>query len=224
MAATAGGKLLHEDLWVGGEGGYHTYRIPALVVTARWTVLAFCEGRKHGRGDAGEIDLLARRSGDGGRTWSETQVVVTEPGMTCGNPAPVLDRDSGRIWLPFCKNPAEGGEGAIRKGLATRTVWVTRSEDDGLTWAEPVEITADVKRPDWTWYATGPCHGIQLTGGRLVIPCDHRTRVTAAEGEQLHSHVIYSDDHGATWQIGGVVTEEGTNESVAAELADGAVS
>ena len=155
-----------------GTDGYHTYRIPALEVTATGAVLAFCEGRRDGSGDSGQIDLLMRRSDDGGRTWGQSHVVVTEPGMTCGNPAPVLDRHTGTIWLPFCKNHADGDEALIRKGLAPRTVWVTRSDDDGASWADPVEITAVVKHPGWTWYATGPCHGIQLRSGRLVVPCD----------------------------------------------------
>ncbi len=215
--------ITRTDLWVGGEGGYHTYRIPALAVSPRGTLLAFCEGRRHSRSDWGEIDLLLRRSPDGGRTWQETQVVVTEPGTTCGNPAPVVDRQTGTIWLLFCKNPAAGGEPLIRKGLAERTVWLTHSTDDGARWAPPVEITAGVKRPHWTWYATGPCHGIQLRHGRLLVPCDHRTRPTESEGEGRYSHVIYSDDHGATWQIGGVVAQEGTNECAAVETAVGAV-
>jgi sialidase-1 len=131
-------------------------------------------------------------------------------------------------------NRADGDESLIRKGLAPRTVWVTRSDDDGETWAEPVEITADVKRPGWTWYATGPCHAIQLRTGRLVVPCDFRSLdderppgrmsgdvETGAEAE--HSHVITSDDHGATWQVGGIVAMQGSNESVAVELADGRV-
>jgi sialidase-1 len=212
-----------QDLFVSGERGYHTYRIPALEVTAKGTLLAFCEGRKHSRADAGEIDLLLRRSTDGGVTWGETQVVATDPGMTCGNPAPVLDRDTGVIWLPFCKNTAEGDERQIRKGEAPRTVWLTYSENDGLTWAEPVEITGDVKDPTWTWYATGPCHGIQLQSGRLLIPCDHRVHGSVTGVEQTRSHVIYSDDHGKTWQIGGIVEVEGTNESTAVETVDGAV-
>ena len=214
---------LKRDLWVSGEGGYHTYRIPALAVTARGTLLAFCEGRRHHGGDAGEIDLLLRRSTDGGATWGETQVVATERDMTCGNPAPVVERESGVIWLPFCKNLADGGEGLIRQGKAPRTVWLTRSEDDGATWSEPVEITADVKRPNWTWYATGPGHGVQLASGRLVVPCDHRTAATTERREERYSHVIYSDDRGKTWRLGGVVAVEGTNESAAVELADGGV-
>ena len=61
----------------------------------------------------------------------------------------------------------------IRGGKAPRTVWLTHSNDDGATWAEPIEITSSVKEPSWTWYATGPTHGIQLANGRLLIPCDH---------------------------------------------------
>jgi sialidase-1 len=211
-----------QDLWISGEGGYHTYRIPALIRTAAGSVLAFCEGRKHSRADAGEIDLLLRRSRDGGRTWEPTLLVATDPGMTCGNPAPVVDGASGTIWLPFCKNPAAGGESAIRAGAAERTVWLTNSVDDGATWAEPVEISATVKRPDWSWYATGPGHGVRLRSGRLLIPCDHRTRRGGA-AETLYAHMIYSDDHGATWRIGGLLDLEGGNESIAVETADGAV-
>jgi sialidase-1 len=211
------------DLWSAGTGRYHTYRIPALEITATGAVLAFCEGRRDGSGDSGQIDLLMRRSDDGGRTWGRSRVIVSEPGMTCGNPAPVLDRQTGTIWLPFCKNRADGDEALIRTGLAPRTVWVTRSDDDGESWAEPIEITADVKRPGWTWYATGPCHGIQLQSGRLVVPCDFRS-LDSVTGEQArYSHVITSDDHGATWQVGGIVDSEGTNESVAVALTDGRV-
>jgi sialidase-1 len=210
-----------QDLWLSNDGAFHTYRIPALCVTPKGTVLAFCEGRKHSRADAGEIDLLLRRSTDGGHTWLPTQTVATHTGMTVGNPAPVVDRDTGTIWLLLCKNPSEGGEEKIRKGLAERTVWLTHSTDDGLTWADAIEITSDVKRPDWTWYATGPCHGIQLASGRLVIPCDHRVRPTGERDEGRRSHVVYADDHGATWRIGGIVEVEGTNECAAVELPAG---
>ncbi|MBI1298460.1 exo-alpha-sialidase [bacterium] len=223
MTNTQRNQLIQRPLFSSGEDGYHTYRIPALAVSTQGTVLAFCEGRKHGRGDAGEIDLLLKRSHDGGRSWGETQVVVTEPGMTCGNPCPVVDATTGVIWLPFCKNLADGDEDQIVLGKAPRTVWVTRSDDDGASWAEPVEITAAVKRLEWTWYATGPCHGIQLRSGRLLIPCDHMVGVYFdRKRDPYHSHVIYSDDHGATWQIGGIINE-GTNECAVAETVDGGV-
>jgi len=209
------------DLFSSGQEGYHTYRIPALAVTSRGTILAMCEGRKHGGGDSGQIDLLLRRSTDNGRTWEETQLIASEEDMTCGNPCPVVDAGTGTIWLPFCKNRADGPETMICEGKAPRTVWLTRSDDDGATWAEPVEITADVKHPSWTWYATGPCHGIQLSSGRLVVPCDHIVgEHFDRERDPYHSHVIISDDAGETWRLGGTVPK-GTNECAVVEVEGG---
>jgi sialidase-1 len=208
------------DLFVSGQEGYHTYRIPALAVTQKGTILAFCEGRKHSRSDAGKIDLMLKRSFDGGNSWGPMQLLVAQEAMTCGNPAPVVDEPSGTIWLPFCKNLAEGHEGLITEGKAPRTVWITGSVDDGQTWAEPKEITHQVKGPTWTWYATGPCHGIQLHNGRLLIPCDHRVGKHFDRQDPYHSHVIFSDDHGASWRIGGIV-EVGTNECAAVQTTTG---
>jgi sialidase-1 len=143
--------------------------------------------------------------------------------MTCGNPCPVVDRRTGVIWLPFCKNRADGPETMICEGKAPRTVWLMHSADDGVTWSQPVEITSLVKRPEWTWYATGPCHGIQLADGRLLVPCDHVVgRDFQRHTDPYHSHVILSDDAGRTWKIGGVVPE-GTNECCIVETADGAI-
>ncbi len=188
------------DIFVSGEGGYHTYRIPALVATARGTLLAFCEGRKNNAADHGDIDLLLRRSFDRGGTWEPVQLVWEDGNHTIGNPSPVVDRDTGFIWLGFCRD--------------NDRVYMTRSEDDGATWAPPTDITGEVKLPGWGWYATGPGHGIQLSGGRLLIPCDH------SEGQSTYSHVITSDDHGLTWRLGGIA-DPGTDESMAVELPGG---
>ncbi len=205
-------------VFIVGQDGYHTYRIPSVIVTSKGTVLAFCEGRKSGRGDTGDIDLLLKRSSDGGRTWSKAQVVWDEGENVCGNPCPVIDRDTGTIWLLLTHNLREDTEVKIVDGTskASRTCWVSKGTDDGVAWARPVEITRDVKRPDWSWYATGPGVGIQTKAGRLVIPCDNK--VLGAKARQ--SHVIYSDDHGASWKLGGVVGPQ-CNESQIAELTDG---
>ena len=210
-----------QHLWVSGTGGYVRYRIPAILVSAAGTILAFCEARKFTGQDTDQIDLLLRRSEDGGQTFGESILVTTEHDWVSGNPAPVQDRSTGRIWLPFCRNRIDGDERAISAGQAPRTVWMLYSDDDGRTWSDPVEITAAVKRPEWGWYATGPCHAIQLASGRLVIPCNHRL-LPGYGDEADHAHVIYSDDHGATWLIGGIA-DAGTNESSVLEAADGAL-
>jgi len=205
-------------VYASGADGYNTYRIPSVIVTTKGTVLAFAEGRKAGRGDAGDIDLLLKRSTDGGRTFSAQQTVWDDAQNTCGNPCPVIDRTTGTIWLLLTHNLGTDGEKQIVAGESrgTRTVWVTSSTDDGLTWAKPVEITATTKKPGWTWYATGPGCGIQLTSGRLVVPCDY----IAEKGGLWSSHVVHSDDHGATWQLGGSAPPQ-TNECEVVELADG---
>ncbi|HJZ93409.1 MAG TPA: sialidase family protein [Gemmataceae bacterium] len=203
-----------------GDGGYHTYRIPSLIVTNGGVLLAFCEGRKSGRGDTGDIDLVLKRSRDGGKTWDKTQVVWDDADNTCGNPCPVVDRNTGTLWLLMTHNLRGDTEEKIVGGTSkgSRTVWVTKSTDDGATWDRPVDITKDVKKPEWTWYATGPGVGIQLKSGRLLVPCDHK----ADGGKVRQSHVIFSDDAGKSWKLGGVVGPR-CNECQAVELADGAV-
>jgi sialidase-1 len=205
------------DVFTAGREGYRSYRIPAMVVTTKGTVLVFAEGRKNGAGDSGDIDLVLRRSEDGGRTFGPAQVVWDDGPSTCGNPAPVVDRRTGTVWLLMTHNPGDLREPELTTGQArgTRTVWVTHSEDDGRTWAKPREITTDVKRPEWTWYATGPGAGIQTAGGRLVVPCDHKR-----PGDVGYAHVIYSDDGGQTWRLGGSAGPN-TNESRVVELSDG---
>ena len=210
------------DLWRSGEGGYDTYRIPSLIKTKSGTLVAFCEGRKAGRGDSGNIDLLMRRSIDNGKTWSPTQVIWDNEGNTCGNPCPVVDQETGAILLLATHNLGIDHERQIidRTSKGTRTVWLLKSTDDGKTWSEPKEITRQAKKPDWTWYATGPGAGIQIQHGphkgRLVIPCDH----IEAETKHYYSHVIYSDNHGDTWHLGGATPEHQVNECEVVELAD----
>jgi len=218
MDRSAEPLLRQADVFVSGTEGYHTFRIPAAVVTPGGELLAFAEGRKAGQGDSGDVDLVLRRSLDGGETWQPLQVVWDDGANTCGNPCAVVDRDTRAVWLLMTHNLGQDTEAQILGGTAqgARTVWVTRSADDGATWDPPREITADVKKPDWTWYATGPGVGIQLTSGRLVVPCDHAVAGTKA----MESHVLYSDDHGKTWRLGGSAGPA-TNECQVIERTDG---
>lgn len=197
--------------------GYHTFRIPALAATKKGTLLAFCEGRKKGQGDSGDIDVVMKRSSDDGKTWSALQVVADHGPDTIGNPAPVVDRKSGTIFLLLTGNPGVTDQHEIMTTGArgTRTVWITLSKDDGKTWQPPQEITSSVKRPDWTWYATGPANAIQMHDGRLVIPCDHAVKGSTA----TYSHVIHSQNRGVTWEIGGILPRK-TNECAVVQRED----
>ncbi len=216
-------EVSRETLWKSGAGDYHTYRIPAVAATTKGTVLAFCEGRKTGGGDSGNIDLVLRRSEDGGKTWGAQQVVWDDADNTCGNPCPVVDETTGTVFLFSTWNLGSDHEGQIIAGKSqdTRRVFVTSSADEGRTWTKPAEVTAAVKKPDWTWYATGPGSGLQIkngpNAGRLVLACDHIEK----DSKRYFSHAVYSDDHGKTWQLGGTTPKDKVNECEAVELAGG---
>ncbi|QDT09447.1 Sialidase precursor [Planctomycetes bacterium K23_9] len=223
----AGSSMTSIDVFTSQSDGYHSYRIPAIVSSKSGTLLAFCEARKESRSDTGNIDLVLRRSTDNGRTWSDSILVWDDGDNTCGNATPVVDQSTGTIWLPMTWNLGSDHEGKIKAGTSKypRRVYITHSTDDGLTWAPPTEISSTVRKDHWRWYATGPGNAIQLTrgehAGRLVIPANHSDHSDPAF-HPYRSHVFWSDDHGATWQLGGV-HEDKTNESAVAERSDGSI-
>jgi len=206
-----------------GTEGYSSFRIPAIITTNSGRILAFAEGRVNGSSDTGDIDLVMKSSDDAGRTWSSLKVIWDDKNNVCGNPAPVVDVETGDIHLLSTWNLGDDHEREIiaQKSKDTRRVFIISSKDEGEKWAIPKEITSSTKLENWTWYATGPCHGIQLkqgeNKGRLIIPCDH----IEAETRKYYSHIIFSDDHGKTWQLGGTTPQDKVNECVVAELPDG---
>ncbi|MEQ4715687.1 sialidase family protein [Nonomuraea sp. B19D2] len=217
--------------------GYHTYRIPAAVVTGAGTVLAFAEGRHASAGDSGHIDIVLKRSTDGGRTWGDLQVVATEPRRgTAGNPAPVTLAD-GRIVLVHVRQGPAVTEEKIRRGQVAaadgRRVFTQVSSDDGVTWSAPQEITGSVKHAEWRWYATAPGHAVELRhgphAGRIVVPGNHSLPPAGSdsgtEGRYDGGHALLSDDGGRTWRIGYVDDKPdgyvNVNETTATELPDG---
>lgn len=210
-------------LYQSGSEGYACFRIPAILTSKNGVLLAFAEGRKDHCGDAANIDLVLKRSFDGGKTWTPLQVVWSDSTNTCGNPSPVLDQKSGKILLLSTWNLGADHESQIidNQSKDTRRIFLLSSEDEGEHWSAPRELTADVKQPNWTWYATGPCNGIQIKKGkykgRLVIPCDH----IESGSKKYFSHVIYSDDGGTQWQLGGTTPSDQVNESTVAELPKG---
>ena len=203
-------------LFESGTEGYSNYRIPSLITTKDGCLLAFCEARKDDRGDSGNIDLVVKRSTDNGRNWSAPMVAWDAELNTAGNPCPVVDQRTGRIVMLMCWNLATDLHAGT--SVDTRRVYQTHSDDDGLTWTDPREITASVKDPSWWWYATGPGIGIQLEKGphkgRLVIPANH-----TAEG-YYGGHTLFSDDGGDTWTVSSLIKPT-VNESQMVELSDG---
>lgn len=204
------------DLFTRGQGGYHTYRIPALVITLDGTILAFCEARLHNGRDCDKIDILLRRSFDGGYSWEAPQTVIADGERTCGNPCPVIEGDSGTVILPFCKD--------------NQQIFVTRSHDQGAHWSEPEEITVNARDANWSYVGTGPGHGIQLSDGRLLIPSwtdESEGPVTWAPepnwGTIQSSYAFFSDDGGSSWQQGSKMTTDASDECMAVETAPGQV-
>lgn len=219
------------------------YHIPGLVVTVKGTVLAYCAWRDVAEWDWGNIHVVMRRSTDGGETWGPEHKIAHmgepvpaivrssppkarghEADVTVDNPIAIADRD-GTVHMLYC--------------VEYRRVFYMRSDDDGMTWSQPVEISKvfEKYRPEFDWkiVATGPGHGIQLENGRLIVPV-----WLATGGKEGYQHapsvtaVIYSDDHGRTWQAGDIVartTGRGNNPNVyhdpneteAVQLADGKV-
>lgn len=210
-----------------GEAGYAAFRIPAIVRTADGALAAFAEARRNDRHDSGDIDLVMRRSEDGGHTWGPLTVVWDDGVNTCGNPAPVVVGRRGGVVMLTTWNLGSDREREIERNKSrdTRRVFVLRSSDHGRTWSEAEEITSDVKLPDWNWYATGPCHAVVKRRaphkGRLVVPANHK-RLSAEGDPESRSQLLYSDDRGRTWHLG-AVSQAGGNESTVAELSDGSL-
>ncbi|MFE6882784.1 exo-alpha-sialidase [Streptomyces sp. NPDC057702] len=222
-----------------GTDGYASYRIPAVVATDAGTVLAFAEGRVRSAADWGDIDVVLRRSRDGGRTWGPLQVVARHEAGTAGNPAPVVTAE-GRVVLVHVRSAAEATETRIRLGKVApddgRRVWVQHSDDDGAHWSRPREITREVKRPEWRWYATTPGHALRLRhgrhAGRLVVSANHSLPPAdpghdGTEGRYNGGHALLSDDGGAHWRLGYVDDNPddyvNVNETAAAQLPDGRI-
>ncbi len=221
-----------------GESGYHTFRIPAIIRHASGSLLAFCEGRKANSSDFGDIDIVMKRSEDGGTTWGPLQVVVDRAESQAGNPAPVFDQlDSrypkGRVLLFY--NTGNQPENTIRKGIGMREVWYIASVDGGMSWQTPVNITAQVHHPavleptgvDWRSYANTPGHALQIIQGpykgRIVIAANHSAGAPLPRFKDYQAHTFFTNDHAQSFSLGSNVSFEGSNESMAAELANGGV-
>lgn len=221
------------DLFEARTNGYWTCRIPGIAVTKSDAVLVTTEARPGKGGDYDFNDVLLRRSTDGGRTFAPIVKLVDHTTYGEGpvsNFVMIPDRDTGRVVALFCHDYAR--------------VFTLHSDDDGLTWSKPIEITAafDEFKTDYPWRvcATGPGHGTQLRSGRMIVPVWLSDGSGQEFGRGKHRghrpsivSLVFSDDRGQTWKRGQIVSRHGDvvdgapvvnpSETVAAELADGRV-
>ena len=221
-----------------------------MTVTRDGSVPAFAEGR---RGDGGDprrdenapIDLVMRRSTDHGRTWGP--LVVIEPGfrpngelLDFADPTPVLDHTTGTVFLFYGQWPDIGPTTPAHGQSADATaghhiVWVRSSADNGTTWSDRRQVVyPDEPREtsdDLYWRQAEPCpgSGIQLQwqnrsrNDRLLIPAKRSGSTTPDGPVTVEPFVYYSDDHGKTWQVGGVTPGPNADEDEVVELSDGRV-
>jgi sialidase-1 len=228
-------------VFTSGTEGHKSYRIPAIISLPNGEILAFAEGRVHGGGDFGDIDIVLKRSGDKGKTWSALQYVAEFDTLQCGNPAPVVDLTDpqypqGRIFLFY--NTGNNHEGEVREGKGYKQVWYKTSTDGGHTWSDAVDITLQVHRPnqpqqnplynfpeDWRTYANTPGHAMQFQSGkykgRIFVAANHSSLGPKNNFEDYNAHGFYTDDHGKTFKLSENISLPGSNESMAAEISGG---
>lgn len=204
--------------------GYPVYRIPALAVSNRGTLIAAYDGRPTMADLPGNLVVLVRRSVDGGRTWLPRQVARSGPApLGFGDPSLLVDRVTGRIFLFYSATVRQGFWGSAtgndEDDPDVQQADVSWSDDDGLTWTHR-RITASIKDPLWAGLFASSGQGIQLRQG------DHAGRLIqqfVIRFDKAHyAASAFSDDHGATWHMGEPVGP-GLDENKVVELSDGRV-
>ena len=218
-----------------GDDGSKAFRIPGMVTTNKGTLIAVYDARWNGGGDLpGNIDVGMSRSTDGGQSWEDMKIIMdmgNDPKWHhdgIGDPAVLVDRSNNRIWVAGVwshGNRAWHGSGQGMKPEETGQFMLVYSEDDGKSWSKPMNITEQVKKPEWHYMLQGPGAGITMKNGTLVFAAQYQDGDKNADGKKVgtpYSTIIYSKDHGKTWQAGNGI-KSNTTEAQVVELGDGSL-
>ena len=218
-----------------GDDGVNTYRIPGLATTNKGSLIAVYDVRHKNSGDLpGDIDVGMSRSTDGGRTWEPMQSIIdmgNDPSFAfdgVGDPSILVDRKTGTIWVAALWSHGNNSWHGSGQGLSpdqTGQFVLVKSTDDGKTWSKPINITEQIKHPDWCLLLAGPGKGISMSDGTIAFPAQYQDPPNSdnkAAHRLPHSTFIYSRDHGETWQIATGAFDD-TTEAQLVELADGQI-
>lgn len=194
-----------------GDDGSAAFRIPGMVTTNKGTLLGVYDIRYNNSVDLQEkVDIGVSRSTDKGQSWEPMRVAMTfkeNGGLPhgqngVGDPSILVDEKTNTVWIVAAWTHGMGNDRAWWNSMPgmtpdeTAQLMLVKSEDDGKTWNEPINITLQVKDPSWYFLLQGPGRGITMSNGTLVFPIQFidSTRVPNAG-------IMYSEDKGKSWHI-----------------------
>lgn len=213
-----------------GDDGVAAYRIPGLATSNKGTLLGVYDVRYNNSADLQEyVEIGLSRSTDGGQTWEKMRIPMSfgehedlpKAQNGVGDPAILVDRKTGTIWIIAAWTHGMGNGRAwwnSQPGMDmhhTAQLMLVKSDDDGKTWSEPINITEQVKDPSWYFLLQGPGRGISMDDGTLVFASQY-----IGSDRIPNAGIIYSKDHGKTWHISSLARTN-TTESQVAEIEPG---
>ncbi len=211
----SGQRPVYSTVFTAGEDGYSHFRIPSVLALDNGRILAFAEARGVSKTDCAENDLVLKYSDDEGRTWSPLVMVADGGESSYNNPTSVYVKEKGRILVLFQEYPPKLYEGSVQAGMEGEGITrchIVYSDDAGLTWSRPREITRQVKLPEAAAYASGPGAAVRVVSGpdkgRILVPAN-----VAGGDRGWFNYLFASDDAGESWFILPGNSAYGTNES-----------